>query len=89
MRFAEYFLITVMIMLCGAIFLLYNLTDQPTPLPTIAQIQQELVNRGHGIEVDGELGDKTQEAWNAETDKGIIYRNFESVMEADRKAKGL
>ncbi len=61
----------------------------PTPLPSITQIQQELVNRGHDIEVDGRLGPATQKAWDEETLKGVIYKNFESVMKADRKARGL
>ncbi len=76
------------LILFGSIHLMFC---QPTiqPLPTITQIQQELVSRGHDIEVDGRLGPATQEAWDEETLKGIVYKNFESVIEADREARGL
>ncbi len=79
------------LLLCAAIaslLVLYYLPSGPQPLPTITQIQQELVNRGHDIKADGRLGPATQKAWDEEINKGIIYKNFESVIEADRKAMG-
>ncbi len=85
-------LFVTMLLLCAAIaslLVLYYLPSGPQPLPTITQIQQELVRRGHDIEVDGKLGAATQQAWDEETLKGLIYKNFESVIEADRKARGL
>ena len=87
-KYIVVYFIILMVFLGGMII---GRTTSPTiqSLPTITQIQQELVRRGHDIEVDGQLGDETQEAWDEEALKGVIYRNFESVMKVDRKARGL
>ena len=40
--------------------------QNPTPLPTQAEIQQVLVNRGYDIEIDGVIGMKSRAAWDTE-----------------------
>ncbi len=87
-KYIVVYFIILMVFLGGMII---GRTTSPAtqPLPTITQIQQELVRRGHDIKADGRLGPATQKAWDAESLKGIIYKNFDSVIEADRKARGL
>jgi len=37
-----------------------------TYMPTFEEIQEELVRRGHNIEIDGRIGKETLRAWDAE-----------------------
>lgn len=52
------------VLIFGAGWIGYNLHSPEPYLPTFRDIQEELVDRGYDIEVDGKIGRKTIEAWD-------------------------
>jgi hypothetical protein len=52
-----------------AVFCNVNLKEDEYPLRSVTQIQQELVDRGHDIKVDGKFGRNTDLALTIEITK--------------------
>ena len=48
-------------------------------MPTFEEIQEELVRRGHNIEVDGRIGKQTLNAWDAEICDQEASKMFERM----------
>ena len=58
-----------------------KLTLSPTAIPTIAEIQQALVDKGYDLKIDGMYGSATKDAW----DKEIRKRELETFNEYAEK----
>ena len=59
----------IMLIGCVVCAVLCNQADQKPQLMPVTQIQQELVNRGHDIKVDGRFGPNTDLALTKELAK--------------------
>jgi len=67
-------IITLCLIIGAIVFLLYATmesdTEQPEQvLPTQAEVQQELIDRGYSIELDGIIGKASRAAWDLECAK--------------------
>jgi len=52
---------------------------QSADMPTFEEIQEELVRRGHNIEIDGRIGKQTLNAWDAEICDQEASKMFERM----------
>jgi len=83
--FSECVILFIIVAIIAAVVVPQLLKDDPAQadMPTFEEIQEELVRRGHNIEIDGRIGKETLRAW----DKEIIEQSASKMFKRMEKRK--